>query len=112
MPCGVSSTSSSPARYCRANSWFSPTYDATIRRNRPAASSSPSPQSSTPALLETASRSFVPASSTAAISTDGMPHSPNPPTEIVAPSGMSATASAADETTLSMARSNHCRVAL
>ena len=34
VPCGVSSTSSSPERYCRANSLFSPTYDATIRRNR------------------------------------------------------------------------------
>ena len=49
----------------------------------------------------------MPASSSAAISTDGIPHNPKPPTEIVAPSGMSATASAADETTLSMARSNH-----
>ena len=46
----------------------------------------------------------MPASSSASISTDGMPHSPNPPTESVAPSGMSATASAAaDATTLSMA---------
>ncbi len=36
------------------------------------------------------------------MSTDGMPHNPNPPTERVAPSGMSATASAAEETTLSM----------
>ena len=35
-----------------------------------------------------------------------MPHSPKPPTESVAPSGMSATASAADETTLSMTRSH------
>ena len=36
------------------------------------------------------------------MSTDGMPHRPNPPTARVAPSGMSATASAAEVTTLSM----------
>ena len=34
VPCGVSSTSSSPDRYCRSNSLFSPTYDDTIRRIR------------------------------------------------------------------------------
>ena len=101
VPCGVSSTSSSPERYCRANSLFSPTYDATIRRSRFSASSRPSPQSSTPQLFETASRSVVPASSSASISTDGIPHNPNPPTDSVAPSGMSATASAALATTLS-----------
>ena len=101
VPCGVSSTSSSPDRYCRANSLFSPTYDDTIRRIRFWASSSPRPQSSTPQLFDTASRSVVPASSSAWISTDGIPHSPNPPTDSVAPSGMSATASAADVTTLS-----------
>ena len=54
----------------------------------------------------------MPASSTASISTEGMPQSPNPPTEIVAPSGMSATASAADETTLSMPIQPPDRVAL
>src|SRR3954471_3359791 len=104
VPCGVSSTSSSPERYCRANSLFSPTYDATIRRSRPFSSSSPSPQPSTPALFEPASRSLVPASSSAAINTEGIPHNPNPPTAIVAPSGTSATASAADPTTLSIRR--------
>ena len=36
------------------------------------------------------------------MSTEGMPQRPNPPTARVAPSGMSATASAAEETTLSM----------
>ena len=101
VPCGVSSTSSSPERYCRANSLFSPTYDDTIRRIRRSPSSRPSPQSSTPQLFDTASRSVVPASSSAWISTDGIPHSPKPPTARVAPSGMSATASAADVTTLS-----------
>ena len=44
----------------------------------------------------------MPASSTASMRTDGMPHSPNPPTARVAPSGMSATAAAAELTTLSM----------
>src|SRR3954454_4034304 len=106
VPCGVSSTSSSPERYCRANSLFSPTYDATIRRSRPFSSSSPSPQPSTPALFETASSSRVPASSTAWISTVGIPHSPNPPTAIVAPSATSATASSAEPTTLSISASH------
>src|SRR6478752_7722075 len=111
VPCGVSSTSSSPARYCRANSLFSPTYDAMIRRMRPACSSRPSPQSSTPQLLLTTSRSWTPESSRAWISTLGIPHKPNPPTARVAPSGMSATASTADWTTLSITascRPQHC----
>src|SRR5687767_11797764 len=34
VPCGVSSTSSSPDRNCRANSLFSPTYDEVIRAMR------------------------------------------------------------------------------
>ena len=55
VPCGVSSTSSSPERYWRANSLFSPTYDEIIRRSRLAISSRPRPQSSTPQLFETAS---------------------------------------------------------
>ena len=41
VPCGVSSTSSSPERYCRANSLFSPTYDEIIRRIRWSTSSRP-----------------------------------------------------------------------
>src|SRR4051794_25726603 len=105
VPCGVSSTSSSPERYCRANSLFSPTYDEIIRRSRFSISSRPRPHSSTPQLFETASRSVTPASSTASISTDGTPHSPNPPTASRAPSPMSATASAALATTLSMSTS-------
>ena len=107
VPCGVSSTSSSPERYCRANSLFSPTYDATILRSRFSISSRPSPHSSTPQLFETASRSVVPASSRASISTDGIPHNPNPPTDSVAPSGMSATASTALATTLSNEDTSH-----
>ena len=105
VPWGVSSTSSSPERYCRANSLFSPTYDEIIRRSRFSISSRPRPHSSTPQLFDTASRSVTPASSSASISTDGTPHSPNPPTASLAPSGMSATASAALATTLSMSAS-------
>ena len=43
VPCGVSSTSSSPCRYWRSNSLFSPTYDDTIRRIRLSRSSSQPP---------------------------------------------------------------------
>ena len=49
-------------------------------------SSSPSPASSTPALLDTTVRSFTPDSRIASISTDGMPHSPKPPDMMVIPS--------------------------
>src|SRR4029077_6650125 len=80
VPWGVSSTSSSPERYCRANSLFSPTYDEIIRRSRFSISSRPRPHSSTPQLLDTASRSLAPASSSASISTDGTPNRPKPPT--------------------------------
>ena len=59
-------------------------------------------QPSTPALLDTASRSAVPDACSAPISTDGMPHNPKPPTAIVEPDAMSATAFTAVETTLSM----------
>ncbi len=49
----------------------------------------------------------MPASSSASISTDGTPHNPNPPTDSVAPSGMSATASTALATTLSNEDTSH-----
>src|SRR5690606_37307199 len=62
----------------------------------------PRPQSSTPALLDTASSSSTPASSNARISAAGTPHSPKPPTARVLPEGMSATASAAEGTVLSI----------
>lgn len=75
-----------------------------MRRIWPPPSRTPSPQSSTPQLLETHSRSFTPNAWTESMSTLGMPHSPNPPTASVAPSGMSATASAGEVTTLSMPR--------
>src|SRR3954447_531661 len=102
VPCGVSTTSSSPARYWRANSLFSPTYELMVRRMRPSRSRMPSPQSSTPQLLLTVSSPEVPALCSASIRATGMPQRPNPPTAREEPSGMSATASSALATTLSI----------
>src|SRR4051812_19517275 len=100
VPCGVRTTSSSPARYCRANSLFSPTYELMVRRIRPSFSRIPRRQSSTPQLLLTVSRVLAPPWWTASIRATGMPHSPKPPTASEAPSWMSATATAALATTL------------
>src|SRR6478735_42702 len=102
VPCGVRTTSSSPARYCRANSLFSPTYELTVRRILPSRRRIPRPQSSTPQLLLTVSRSLVPWRCRASMSATGIPHSPKPPTARDAPSDMSATASSALATTLSI----------
>ena len=60
----------------------------------------PKPKSSTPALFETAVKSFVPVSLKAFIKFSGIPHKPKPPTVTVHPFGMSATASAAFSHTL------------
>src|SRR6478735_9467107 len=73
-----------------------------VRRMRPSRSRMPSPQSSTPQLLLTVSRPEVPARWRASIRATGIPQSPNPPTASEAPSGMSATASSALATTLSI----------
>src|SRR5436190_11205216 len=100
VPCGQNSTSSSPARNCRSNSAFSPTYDEIIFRICRVCSSRPRPQSSTPALFETQVRPFTPRSTSALMRFSGMPQSPKPPTTSVAPSKMSRTASPADATTL------------
>lgn len=48
-----------------------------------------------PALFDTTVRSLAPCSKIAAISFSGMPHKPNPPTNNLAPLGISLTASAA-----------------
>lgn len=48
-----------------------------------------------PALLETTVKSFEPFSNTAAMRFSGIPQRPKPPTNNLAPSGMSFTASAA-----------------
>src|SRR3954464_10399055 len=100
VPCGTSSTSSSPDRKCRSNSLFSPTYVAIILRTCRDRSSTPMPKSSTPALLLITVRPRVPRARSAAIRVSGMPHSPKPPIIIVAPSGMRATASSAPDSTL------------
>ncbi|MQY39984.1 hypothetical protein SRB17_80130 [Streptomyces sp. RB17] len=102
MPCGISSTSSSPARYCRANSLFAPTYEPVTRPIRPAASSTARPVSNAPQLLETTESPDTPRSNSASINTFGTPLNPNPPTASDAPSGTSDTASKAVATTLSM----------
>jgi hypothetical protein len=101
VPCGVNSTSTSPARYWRANSLFSPTYEAITRRIRCWASRSPRPSPSVPQLFDTTSRSPAPVPDSARISTLGIPHKPNPPTASDAPDGTSPTASAALATSLS-----------
>ncbi|SEF17057.1 hypothetical protein SAMN05216533_8128 [Streptomyces sp. Ag109_O5-10] len=69
---------------------------------RPAAGSTPSPRPSTPQLFDTTSRPVAPCSCRARIAVSGTPLSPKPPTASDAPSGMSATASAALARTLSM----------
>ena len=56
VPCGVSSTSSSPCRNCRSNSLFSPTYEEVVRAIRLADSRTPRPHSSMPQLFETTRR--------------------------------------------------------
>ncbi|COW10705.1 Uncharacterised protein [Mycobacterium tuberculosis] len=66
---------------------------------------SPRPTPSIPQLFETVSRSVTPLSTNAAISASGMPQSPNPPTASDDPLAMSATASAAVATTLSIPQS-------
>src|SRR5436853_827126 len=100
VPCGQNSTSSSPARNCRSNSAFSPTYDETILRICRVCSSRPRPQSSTPALFETQVRFFTPRLTNALMRFSGIPQRPKPPTTSVAPSKTSRTASSADATTL------------
>src|SRR5262249_15954315 len=60
------------------------------------------PKSSTPALLLTTVRSFVPLRRTAPMRFSGMPQSPKPPIRMVMPSRRLATAASADATRLSM----------
>src|SRR5687768_859658 len=95
VPCGLNSSSSSPARNCRSNSLFSPTYDEIILRICRVASSWPRPKPSTPALLEITVRPDTPESRSAAISASGMPHRPKPPTARVWPSATTPRSAAA-----------------
>src|SRR5690349_4122835 len=66
VPCGINSSSSSPARTCRSNSLFSPTYDAITFFTWRAGSKIPIPKPSTPALLPTIVKPLTPLSWTAA----------------------------------------------
>src|ERR1700730_14623708 len=70
----------------------------------PAASSRPLPTPSTPTLLLMVVRFFEPLRTSARMRFSGMPHSPNPPIIIVAPSNTSRMASSALATTLFIAR--------
>ena len=100
VPCGTSSTSSSPLRYYLSNSLFSPTYDAIIRLTCLLRRRMPKPKSSMPQLFETIVRSLGPCYAIAVIRFSGMPHRPNPPAHIVAPSLISLVASAAESNIL------------
>ncbi|CAM5293085.1 hypothetical protein STENM327S_03636 [Streptomyces tendae] len=102
VPCGIISTSSSPAKYCRANSLFAPMYDPVTRAIRPAPSNTARPVSIAPQLFETTLSPDTPRSNRAWISTFGTPLNPNPPTAKDAPSAASETASKAVATTLSI----------
>src|SRR5678815_1743004 len=62
----------------------------------------PTPKSSTPGLLLMTVRLRVPRACSALMRFSGRPHRPKPPHMMVAPSGMSATPSAALEITLFM----------
>src|SRR5512146_1055878 len=70
------------------------------RRICPAASSRPTPNPSTPALLLTVVRFLVPFLTRARIRFSGLPHRPKPPIMMLAPSDISRTASSALATTL------------
>ena len=67
-----------------------------MRVMRRAPSNKPSPQSSTPQLFDTTRKSLTPESSSALISTLGIPQRPKPPTDSEHPSVTPATASADD----------------
>src|SRR3984893_5935127 len=79
VPCGLNSSSSSPERYCRSKSLFSPTYDEIIFLICRVSRRSPRPAPSTPALFEITVKSLTLRSRMAAISICGMPQRPNPP---------------------------------
>ena len=102
-PAGVSSTSSSPERYCRANSLFSPDVGADGAPDPAGRQQQPEPGAVDAAVVRhRLAGPALPCSSSASIRPVGMPHRPKPPTASDAPSGMSATASAADAYVLSI----------
>ena len=100
VPQGVSSTSSSPARYCFVRFSFSPTQLEIIFLICLFSSKSPRPQSTTPQLFEAIVRFLVPYSFKAVMSPFGVPPTPNPPTIKKLPSFTSLTASRSELQTL------------
>src|ERR1700679_1386941 len=86
VPCGLNSISNSPARYCRSNSLFSPTYEEIILRIWRGCSSNPSPTPSRPALFDTTRRLPAPDACSPSIRFSGIPQAPNPPHIKVMPS--------------------------
>src|SRR5882672_1034872 len=86
VPCGLNSSSNSPARYWRSNSLFSPTYEEIILRIWRVCSSNPKPTPSRPALLDTTVRLPMPDACNASIRFSGIPQAPKPPHIRVMPS--------------------------
>src|SRR5262245_23256543 len=86
VPCGLNSSCSSPARYWRSNSLFSPTYEEIILAICRVFSSLPRPNWSTPALFDTTVSPCTPDSHNATIRFSGMPHRPKPPHITLIPS--------------------------
>src|SRR5439155_791698 len=95
VPWGINCKSIPPVSARSSSSLFSPTYVPITVLIWRVSSSRPSPKVFTPALLLITVRSFVPLRRIASIRFSGMPHRPNPPTMMLAPSGTSATAASA-----------------
>src|ERR1041385_1967360 len=102
VPCGFNSNCNSPLVTSCSNNLFSPTYVETIFFTCRCSRSKPMPNPSTPALLETIVRFFVPLRRTAAIKFSGIPHSPNPPIRMVMPSRRFSIAASTEATRLSI----------
>src|SRR5437588_2827701 len=95
VPWGTRCSSIWPWRTISSRSLFSPTYVPMCFRIWPLESNNPMPNPSTPALLLMVVRFLTPFFTKARIRFSGFPHSPKPPTMMLAPSGMSWTASSA-----------------
>src|SRR5713101_7636514 len=102
VPCGFSSTCTSPLSTSCSKSLFSPTYVEIIFLIWRFCRSSPRPAPSVPALLLAMVRFLVPLRRTASMRCSGTPHRPKPPTKMVAPSSSLAMAASAEAMRLSM----------
>src|SRR5229473_7829782 len=103
VPCGFSSTCTSPLSTSCSNSLFSPTYVEIIFLIWRFCRSKPRPAPSVPALLLATVRFFVPLRRRASIRCSGTPQRPKPPTRMVAPLVSLAMAASAEAMRLSMA---------